>query len=75
MNGIFSFHLMFYIKRADMNLTVWHFSTIDLTTIVTSNSSFVFLKLRHSATDQQHERGNKITGLRLIVNFFTQGKF
>lgn len=66
---------MFYIERADMNLTVRYFSTIDLTTIETSNSSFTFLKSRHSATDQQCQRGNKITGLRLIVNFFTQGKF
>lgn len=49
------------------------FSITDLT--VTSNSSLTFLKLRHSAVEEQHERGNKITGLRLIANFFTKGNF
>lgn len=48
------------------------FSIIDLT--VTSNGGLTFLKLRHSAIDQQHKRGKKITGLRLIANFFTKGE-
>lgn len=34
----------------------------------------MFLKFGHSAIDQQHKRGNKITGIRLIANFCTKGE-
>lgn len=55
-----------------LNLPIWLFSKNHLR--VTSNVCLTFLQIRHSVIDQQHERGNKITGLRLIAYFFTKGE-
>lgn len=66
-------YLLLFNALPYLNLPTWLFSKIHLT--VTSNICLTFLQARYSVTDQQqHERGNKITGLRLIAYFFTKAE-